>query len=185
MIYRSLKPVPRWSNRWTVPGYLTLALASGALWLQAMATLGAGRPALPGIWIILLLALAWGTKQLYWRWIDQPQPGGSTMESATGLGHLGRVRPLDPPHTSENYVMKEMGFQIARKHAAKLRRIALATGLVLPVLLIGIGWLVPVLLIPASILAALIGTLGVLVERWLFFAEARHVALLYYRPDAA
>jgi DMSO reductase anchor subunit len=79
-----------------------------------------------------------------------------------------------------------MGFRIARKHAAKLRRIALVLGFVLPFLLSLVpfavsGWLA----ILATLLAAVLATVGVLVERWLFFAEARHAVTLYYGQSAA
>ena len=35
------------------------------------------------------------------------EPREYTAEAATGLGHLGTVRPLDPPHTQPNFVMRE------------------------------------------------------------------------------
>ena len=184
MIYRSLKPVARWHNRWTVPCYLTIALASGGLWLDATgAATGLANP-LPRGLVALLVLLTASVKVLYWHHTDL-MPATSTIGTATGLGALGQVRPLDPPHTSENYVMKEMGFRIARKHAAKLRRIAGGLGVALPLLLMALGWLVPGLGRATALLAAPIATVGVLVERWLFFAEAKHLAMLYYRADAA
>ena len=41
------------------------------------------------------------------------------MAAVTGLG--ARVRQREVPHTSENYIMKGMGFAVARKYAVKLR----------------------------------------------------------------
>jgi DMSO reductase anchor subunit len=184
MIYRSLKPVARWHNGWTVPCYLTIALASGGLWLDWTGAATDRPDPLPTSSLALLLLLAGVVKWLYWRHTDA-EPASSTMGTATGLGVLGQVRPLDPPHTAENYVMKEMGFRIARKHAAKLRRIAGALGLAAPLALMLVGWAMPVLATAASLLAAPVATVGVLVERWLFFAEAKHLAMLYYRADAA
>lgn len=35
------------------------------------------------------------------------------------------------------------------------------------------------------VLAAVSGTLGVILERWLFFAEAKHTVTLYYGASAA
>jgi DMSO reductase anchor subunit len=78
-----------------------------------------------------------------------------------------------------------MGFRIARKHAAKLRRIAAGLGVAAPLLLMLAGWAIPALARPADLLAAPVATVGVLVERWLFFAEAKHLAMLYYKADAA
>lgn len=184
MIYRSLKPIARWHNRWTVPCYLALALASGALWLDFVgAAAGAAAP-LPGGVAPGLLLLAAVVKALYWRHTDERR-ATTTIGTATGLGKLGQVRPLDPPHTAANYIMKEMGFRIARKHAAKLRRIAAGLGVLAPLLLMAAGSLVPPLVPASALLAAPVATIGLLVERWLFFAEARHVAMLYYRADAA
>jgi hypothetical protein len=39
------------------------------------------------------------------------------------------------PHSQENYLMREMGFRVARKHAAKLRRLALLLGAAVPLAL--------------------------------------------------
>jgi DMSO reductase anchor subunit len=114
----------------------------------------------------------------YWRFIDRSR-GAGTAESATGLGRFGRVRLLDPPHTEENYLLKEMGYRIARRHAAKLRAIAALLGFVLP---LGLVLAAPRLL---GLVAALSASAGVLVERWLFFAEAKHAVTLYYGAATA
>jgi DMSO reductase anchor subunit len=38
---------------------------------------------------------------------------------------------------------------------------------------------------PALLLAALAAAVGLLIERWLFFAEAEHVSMLYYGRQKA
>jgi DMSO reductase anchor subunit len=73
-----------------------------------------------------------------------------------------------------------MGFVVARKHARKLRAIALVLFAVVPLLLAGLAWLLPGSAIVALPLAALSAVAGAFVERWLFFAEARHLVTLYY-----
>ena len=93
---------------------------------------------------------------------------------------------LDPPHTGSNYLMKEMGFQIARKHALKLRRVALSLGFALPLLLtLAAALFSGPLAGLASLLAVISALAGILVERWLFFAEAKHSVTLYYGAAAA
>jgi len=180
MIYRSLKPIQRWHNGWVVPNYLAFALMTGVLWLAFLLQLfGAGKDGIA--WLALgSIILASVLKLGYWRFIDGSS-SASTAESATGLGALGKVTLFEAPHTSENYLLKEMGFQIARKHAAKLRRISFLLAFTLPLLLslvplLEVGW-PPTL---ATFLAATIATVGVLAERWLFFAEAKHTVMLYY-----
>ncbi|MGD0189264.1 MAG: DmsC/YnfH family molybdoenzyme membrane anchor subunit [Rhizomicrobium sp.] len=184
-IYRSLKPVQRWANSWVPAGYLALAAMTGALWLSALSAFFDADSWMFETLAAVLIVPALSIKLGYWRFIDTTS-SISTPESATGLGRIGRVRLLDPPNTSENYLMKEMGFRIARKHAARLRRIALIAGFVMP-LLLEIATLLAgrELSIPLSASAALFATFGILIERWLFFAEAKHTVMLYYGAENA
>jgi DMSO reductase anchor subunit len=180
MIYASLKPIPRWHNAWVPLNYLFLAVMTGALLLQMLVHLF-GHPAALLAWLagatIVIAALA---KAAYWRHIDQERPTASA-ESATGLGGLGKVHLLEAPHSEPNYLMNEMGFRIARKHAARLRRVALGLGFAAPLALTLLALILPS---PAAAIAATLAAacslLGVLVERWLFFAEAKHSVMLYY-----
>jgi DMSO reductase anchor subunit len=88
---------------------------------------------------------------------------------------MGRPRLLEPPHTGENYLLREMVHVVGRRHALKLRAIGL-----------GLAVLVPLALVLATEgrlalwVAAGIHAVGALVLRWLFFAEAEHVVGLYY-----
>jgi DMSO reductase anchor subunit len=178
MIYASLKPIRQWHNPHTAPDYLIFAVFSGAVLLAALWAVwfGAAQTVAVGTLVVALIAAA--AKFAYWRFIDTQTPL-TTLASATGLSDLGTVRPLDRPHFTENYILREMGYQIARKHATKLRRIAVVLAFLVPAflaLLAAIG-LVPV--VTAS-LAALCALAGLFVERWLFFAEATHVSTIYY-----
>lgn len=183
MIYRSLKPVPRWHNGWVVPGYLALGFMTGALWLVALLQFFKPQPEI-ALLALASIVLAGGVKIGYWHFIET-QPANSTAGSATGLGPAGTVRLFSAPHTSENYLLKEMGFVVARKHAAKLRRLSLLVGFAFPALLLLVPVVVPGLpAVVAALLAAVAGTIGIFVERWLFFAEARHAVTLYYGATA-
>ncbi|WNJ98132.1 DmsC/YnfH family molybdoenzyme membrane anchor subunit [Thalassospiraceae bacterium LMO-JJ14] len=184
MIYRSLKTVHQWSNKWTVSVYLILGLSSGAVWVAALlsVTVGIDKPYLAFAAVSLLVA--WRVKRMYWRFIDTTQHP-STPKSATGLkGET--IRLLDGPHTEENYLQQEMGFKIARKHAAKLRRIVHLCAFMVPVLLLVVAYLLsgPSVVV-ACFVAAICMSAGIVVERWLFFAEARHVVSLYYGAETA
>jgi len=183
MIYASLKPIQRWSNGFVLPNYLLLGFATGALWLALIANiLLPGAFALIGCdWLAAIgLGLAAIGKLLYWRYIDNTQ-GKATAESATGLGGIGKVRLFVAPHTEENYLLKEMGYKVARKHAEKLRLLALAFGFTLPAILVFLALLAPGWLAIVFLVLAVAGNAaGTLTERWLFFAEARHTVTLYY-----
>lgn len=180
MIYASLKPIRQWRHPLVPFCYLAFAAQGGAAWLQMWNALWSRPDPLVTAAAILLPAAGLVVKLAYWRAID----GGiaaSTAETATGLGRFGRVRPLDPPHTSANYLLNEMGYRVARKHAAKLRGYALALAFVAPSLISGLGLFAsPVSGAVAAVAAAAAMSLGLVIERWLFFAEARHSVMLYY-----
>jgi DMSO reductase anchor subunit len=186
MIYGSLVTIPQWRQPLVVPLYLAFALATGSLICAALF-------AMLGVWITWLAWLSalsllgtWALKRAYWHAIDNEQTG-STTATAIGLGAAGPVRPLDPPHSEENFIMKEMGFQVARKHGRKLRRLALHLGGTLPILLV-VGAIASPAALASTILLALAlppALLGVFVERWLFFAEATHKVMLYYGRQTA
>ena len=178
MIYASLKPIPAWRHRLVVPGYLGFALVGGLLpFRTCVADTPFGARALGIALAVGALALA-ALKLRYWRDLDRtPRP--FTPGDAVGLP--GRdVTVFERPHTETNYLLREMGFVLARKHASKLRRIALALFAAVPVLCAAIAAWQPAWTLPAMVLGAIAFQLGALVERWLFFAEAKHLVTLYY-----
>ena len=185
MIYATLRPITAWHNRLTVPGYLCLALLSGSVWFHALAQMFGYQSPPVALVVVIALFLSFYIKRKYWRSIDT-RPGPATPESATGLGELGRVRLLDPPTMTENFVQREMGFSIARKHAQKLRRICFFTYFLIPFVLTGLtSNAEPWIAIPGTLAAALSVSVGVVIERWLFFAEAKHAVMLYYGAESA
>lgn len=165
MIYTQLKTVPRW-NQWLT----SLLFLSFSVSAATMLTAQNGLAVLPLAATGALLILHWlsGDKRF--------SASGSTIETATGLGSIGKVRLLAPPHTGSNYLMKEMIYVVGRKHALRLRWIALALAVVLPVLIL--------LLAPSAALTTALAfslhLIGAFAARWLFFAEAEHVVGLYY-----
>lgn len=179
MIYGSLKTVACWHHPLTPICYLMFSACGGTLAFLWMLALFGQIPAgiLPNITIVFLIG-AWIFKFAWW-WALDNKISTSTVESATGLGAIGKVRSLMPPHTSENYLQKEMGFVVARRHALKLRYISVLFGGVLPILCVVFYGSSAGLLGIATILHMI----GVFVERWLFFAEAKHVVTLYYGDE--
>ncbi len=164
MIYAQMNTVPRWKTPLTPALLIAISLAGGALIAGQISA------------ALILIPIAAVLQVLWWARGDSAFAGsGTTLATATGLGHIGSVRAFEPPHTGTNYLMREMVHQVGRKHAQKLRIIALALGYALPVAL---------LLAPFSHALALVAVIshvaGILASRWLFFAEAEHVIGLYY-----
>ena len=164
MIYAQLKSIPRWNTTLTPAYFLSLSLAGGALL--------AGQ-----IKFCLLLLLISGIIQLL-VWIKGDRAlalSGTTIESGTGLGTIGRVRAFEPPHTGTNYLLKEFVHIVGRKHSTKLRIIALILMIGTPILLLSLSF--SYFLAALSVISHIA---GLFISRWLFFAEAEHVVGFYY-----
>ncbi|MFN3844958.1 MAG: dimethyl sulfoxide reductase anchor subunit family protein [Paracoccaceae bacterium] len=164
MIYAQIRAVPRW-HHWTVPSlFVAFAFAGGFLLTGARG---------PSVTALLVLG---GMVILHWRVGDGAfARAGSSMGTATGLGALGGVQVFEPAHTAGNYLLREMIFVVGRRHAQKLRVLALLFAVALPLLamLLLPGRLAPFVAVPLHLL-------GAFAQRWLFFAEAEHVVGLYY-----
>jgi DMSO reductase anchor subunit len=183
-IYSSLATIRQWHHPLVDAGYLTLALATGAVLIASLSNIFSVHAPVLGRLSVLSLIAAVTCKWFYWRTIDGA-PQTYTIEQATGLGGLGKVRQWEPPHTGGNFVMREMGYRVARQHARKLRQYVLAA------LCMAAATTLASTLVSGGLSAALTvvsiacAALGVLIERWLFFAEAQHVSTLYYGLPAA
>ena len=184
MIYASLSTIKAWHHPLVAPIYCALSLVTGCILFNVLVTVWFGRePEL--IWLGLILVLAgWLLKVVYWSQVDTERKT-TTAGDATGLAEFGTVKVLEPAHTQPNFVMREMGFQIGRKHADKLRLVATIGLFVVPALCL------LMLLVAGPAAAVLVGLIslisvciGVLTERWLFFAEAKHIVMLYYGAEA-
>ena len=168
MIYAQLKTVPRWNMALVPVLFVLFSITGGALVTAPLAQTVLGTV----VMLLVLTVLQWG----YWRLGDRRfAAAGHSMETATGLGRIGSVRLLESPHSGTNYLLREMAFQIGRKHQRRLRLIAAVMVGLVPALL-----LVTVPLWWAGLAALCVHLVGLLASRWLFFAEAEHVVGLYY-----
>lgn len=179
MIYASLKPIPAWRHRLVVPAYLLFAALGGGLLFGPFAGTTLDAPNLVGAGIVAGAIALWLVKRRYWRDLDRdtlPQTRGD----AVGLPDRD-VSVFERPHTEANYLTREMGFVVARKHAKRLRAISAVLFALVPALCALPVWLLPHGdATPLLWVGAVSFQVGALVERWLFFAEAKHLVTLYY-----
>jgi sulfite dehydrogenase (quinone) subunit SoeC len=188
MIYASLKPIRQWHTVWTPVNYFLLGHWSGALLLIATVVAYGAPPRGLVVVALLLGAGALVAKLAYWAATGERGAGAAnapTLERAIGVpagAHgqgpmsVAQARLLDVGHSHGTFLTQEFGFELARRNARALRIIALAFGFGLPAawLLAGApGWRL-------GLAAAACGMIGLLAERWLFFAEARHTVRLYH-----
>lgn len=165
MIYAQLKTIPRWNSPLTTAYFMSLSIAGGAL-LAGQAKLSAALLLLAG----LVQIVTWMKGDT--RFAER----GHTIGTATGLGSRGKVRLFEGPHSGTNYLLKEFVYAVGRKHAQKLRVIALLGMSILPAALLlatQAGHVV-------AVIAIALHLAGTMASRWLFFAQAEHVVGLYY-----
>lgn len=165
MIYAQLKTIPRW-NTFLTPIIFFLSAYGGGLIMtaQILAAICSMTALLIFLWI-------------YWLWGDGAfKRAGHTIETATGLGEIGKTKQFEPPHTGDNYLLSEMVYVVGRKHARKLRIFASLFACILPV---GILFFAPITA-TSVLISFCLHICGLFIARWLFFAEAEHVVGLYY-----
>ncbi|MFZ9406265.1 MAG: dimethyl sulfoxide reductase anchor subunit family protein [Burkholderiaceae bacterium] len=182
MIYACLRTVPRWRTWHTPVIYLLHALVSGGLlWALLRQATGAPGGLSNGGLLLSLLALTLTVTLLFEAKFSERVT--ATLNQAIGVpveaaaGHVqGRVRLLDTGHAHRTFLTDEFGFVVAREQALRLRALMVLLTTVFPVLLLLLA--PPVAPVLAAV--ALMFLSGVLIHRWLFFAQAEHVVRLYH-----
>jgi DMSO reductase anchor subunit len=175
MIYASLKTIRQWNTPMVPALFMAYALISGGvLFLAVDAFFGTLKPQLQAV-VMGLVVITLALKLVYFFWQGKPQ--GATIQTATGFSQAS-VRLLDAGHSAPTFLNREFGYQVAADQLLRLRVIMTLVTFIVPLALVYcvFGGLVGAELLG---LAWLIMMAGLLLERWLFFAEARHVVRLY------
>jgi DMSO reductase anchor subunit len=176
MIYGCLKTIRQWNTALTPANYILLGLASGAVLLSfLLAAAGASAAPMAGVAAGLLLIAAI-TKAIYYFWVKQVT--GPTINTATGFTRA-KVRLFDTGNTAGTFLTDEFGYQADATFLRNLKGAVFGLAFIVPLFLMllmangHLGWM-------GAFLAVLSVLAGLGVERWLFFAEARHVVRLYH-----
>lgn len=176
MIYGCLKTIRQWNTALTPANFIMLGLATGSVLLATVLALhGKEVAAMAGV-SVALLTLAAVIKAIYYFWMRTVT--GPTINTATGFTRA-KVRLMDTGHTAGTFLTDEFGYQAKASLINTLKAAVFGVGFIVPLLAMllvanGIGG--AFLAVPAALLTLV----GVGAERWLFFAEARHVVNLYH-----
>lgn len=185
MIYASLKPIRQWHTRRVPAAYFALGHASGALLVVALLRAsGVGSTGFAVTAGVLLFIAAW-VKLDYYAFIAS-DVRRVTLEQAIGVPQgvhppgtdpsRMRARLLDVGHSRGTFLTHEFVYTLRPAQRTTLRLVFWIAGLVVPA-----SWLALVASGPvAAGLAVTSCLIGIGAERWLFFAEARHVVRLYH-----
>ena len=172
MIYASLKTIRQWNNALTPVNYIILGLMSGALLLGAVQAI-VNQQLSEDLQHLAVGLTVMGAcvKVIYFYWIGKPS--GSSIQTATGFTQAS-VRLMDQGHSSNGFINNEFGYTVAANKLLRIRVASLALAFALPLMLLYVGGVV------LMVLAVFAALAGLLAERWLFFAEARHVVRLFH-----
>ena len=179
MIYACLRFVQEWAHPLTIVNLTLIGLSSGLIAAGALATL-AGEAAFAqriAPWALAVTLLAWTTRTLALRRNAALIPR-STLQSATGIS-AERLVQQSMGMTAGSFNTREFFHHRSQTTLARVKLAFVILGFALPcALLIAAlngagGW--------TWLLAASIQYMGLVAERWFFFAQARHPQNLYYQ----
>lgn len=178
MIYGCLKFLQEWATPWTPVAFILFGLTGGAL------LFGLGRSILPVEGLVvskmligLMLLVSLFVKALIFKRNASLRPK-SSLSSATGIP--GNVRQVTMGIMGGSFNTREFFHGVSTGLMRQLRPTVLMLAFVLPLAMLLLLPLTPF----TALLIALIHLLGMLAERWLFFAQANHPQNLYYQRIA-
>jgi len=177
-IYACLRFVEEWAQPLTPVNFVLAGLASGFVLGLALLGPDAGRglaAVLGPAAVVLTLAAAAGRIAALAR--NAALRHRSTAQSATGIASP-TLRQVSMGMSAGSFNTREFFHRASAAGVRRIRLVALGAGYALPALL-------GVLAMAASNpplwrLAALVQLAGLLADRWLFFAQAKHPQNLYY-----
>ena len=179
MIYACLRFIEEWAHPLTLAGFVLAGLSSGLVLLTAAAH-AAGEAALgPGTGVAAVVAtLLAGAVRVAALRRNARIRHRSTLQSATGIA-AARLAQTAMGMSAGSFNTREF---FHRASAAALRRARVA--------LVGLGFVLPALLAALGLAtaaawpwlaAAVLQLPGLIVDRWFFFAQAKHPQNLYYQ----
>jgi DMSO reductase anchor subunit len=181
MIYACLKFLQEWATPLTVVNYLLLGLASGATLAAAFAAVVA--PELAGLLAqagLLLTVAALISRAASLVRNSRLRPV-STIQTAIGIKHP-RIVQIAQGFMGGSFNTREFFHGRTRQLLRSVKWVFLLLAFALPALLLAFGLLSAT---PAAFIAAFgVQYVGLLAERWFFFAQANHPQNLYYQAVA-
>jgi DMSO reductase anchor subunit len=181
-IYQCIRFIQEWSHPSTLANFIFLGLTSGLILLELLVALwGDTSPAIIdaplSIVAFILLFLSFNLKLWIWRRNRGLKPK-SNLSSATGIQGKD-IRQTSMGLMGGSFNTREFFHHQTDRVITNIRKIILLCAYVIPMMLMAYSvgtqsiWIIA--------LALAIQYLGLLSERWMFFAEANHPQNLYYQ----
>lgn len=178
MIYACLRFLQEWAHPLTVLNFTLLGMSSGSVLLCALAS-ATGQTALLAWlqpWVLASTLLAWFMRRQALRRNARLSPM-STLQSATGI-HQTQLVQKSMGMSAGSFNTREFFHGATARTVRRMPGVFQLLAFALPLLLLA---LVGVQSVWAWQVAVLLQFVGLLAERWVFFAQARHPQNLYYQ----
>ena len=180
MIYACLRFIEEWAQPLTVVNFILLGLSSGSVLASALAALAGEQRALAlaAPLALVVTLVAWASRTAAWR-RNAALRHRSTLQSATGIASA-RLAQTSMGMSAGSFNTREFFHRASAAALRRIKGIAIVLGFALPALLIA-GVIVGVLPELACVAALVAQAPGLIADRWLFFAQAKHPQNLYYQ----
>lgn len=178
MIYVCIKFLQEWATPLTVVNYILLGCASGFTLASAFAFVTA--PGLAPVYgaVAIVLAVAGLLSRAASLARNARLKPTSTLQTATGIRHPNIVQKAQGS-MGGSFNTRHYFHHKSPQFFRSIKWIFLVLAFPLPVLLLGGGLFAASL--PLLVLAFLLQYVGLIAERWFFFAQANHPQNLYYQ----
>jgi DMSO reductase anchor subunit len=178
MIYACIKFLQEWATPLTVINYVLFGGASGFMLATAFASWqGSGLVDFYGGWAIVMTAIAFVTRSA--SLIRNARlKHKSTMQSAIGIRHA-RIEQKAQGAMAGSFNTREFFHGASPRKYRFVKWLFLVLVFPVPLLLVSAGLATQALSLLVA--AFLVQYLGLLAERWFFFAQANHPQNLYYQ----
>jgi DMSO reductase anchor subunit len=178
MIYACIKMLQEWATPLTVINYTLLGGASGFMLATAFAAWqGSGMTYFFGGWALILTVLAFITRSASLFRNARLKPK-STMETAIGIRHT-HIEQKSQGAMAGSFNTREFFHGASPRKYKSVKWAFLVMVFPLPLVLLSIGLGAHLFALLAA--AFLTQYVGLLMERWFFFAQANHPQNLYYQ----
>jgi len=179
MIYACLKTIPQWNTIWTPINYITIGFALAALILFFILNLNGYDTTSYENYILSMIAFSLATKLTYYFVIRLPKYNIADATNAAVKLKSTNVRLLDVGHTGGTFLTDEFGYKVAERKLFRIKILSILSGFIIPFYLIYTYSFIYENIALCS-LAIFLSFIGMISERWLFFAQAKHVVNLYH-----
>ncbi|MEJ7688166.1 MAG: DmsC/YnfH family molybdoenzyme membrane anchor subunit [Variovorax sp.] len=179
MIYACLRFIEEWAQPLTLVNFTLLGLSSGLILASALAAVLGDVQLLQvtGPAALAVTVLAWITRSMALR-RNALLKHKSTLQSATGIA-APRLVQKSMGMTAGSFNTREFFHHASHAALMNIKLMLVVLGFAIPALLL--AWGIAVGSSFAFVLALVVQIPGLLADRWLFFAQARHPQNLYYQ----